>query len=125
MKFGTTLSRAQIIAAANKVFVWVPRFGKTNNDEFSSSNLSYAYGTTNYLIQFAKTADEKLIGYFISGTGNLKDFNMNVLGGGYEEGTFTEGDALSGIWYCTTDESLNSSSIANEAYNKLNTIIRI
>ncbi len=78
-KIGEELGVATLLAGSNKVFAWIPRYGKLSSENLSIDNLCYAYGTTNYAIQFALSSDNKLMGYFISGVGSGETFKMNLL----------------------------------------------
>ena len=108
---GDTFTVASL--TSSQVFVWVPRYGQSGNA------LTFLYGSSGYKIQFGKVAGDKLIGYYISGTGSDTDFSMGATIP-YYSSTFTANDGKTGIWYCLTQSNLNSGD-ETTTYNQLKT----
>lgn len=105
--YGQTANSSEITSG---LYVWVPRFG------LDGSNLAYCYGTSNYKIAFSLY--DNLYGYMLTGTGSGNNYSVSEISS-YVNGTFSENDGLTGVWYQPYNTSENT-AIETAAYNSLN-----
>ena len=120
-EYGDTIASGTI--EAGDVYIWVPRFGLD-----SSSNLTYCYGTSSYMITF-ELYDDVLYTYTVTGTGDNGEYTVDSITSyvsyevdGNQVYAFEENDGLEGVWYQPNSSNEDNVVAAYNALNRYNNI---